>query len=62
MRANLEEQCEPDPLVVGDISSLLLIVMSRCDDPGVRNLSPHMQRKCPAKKIIFIVTDRKIDR
>ena len=43
----LKEQRETDPLIVGDVSSLLLLVRTGLEHTGVGHLLPHLQRECP---------------
>ena len=43
----LKEEREADPLVVGHVSALVLLVDVGRDDPGVRHLVAHVQRERP---------------
>jgi len=43
----LKEQCESDPLVVGDVSPLVLLVRTGLEDSGVSNLIADVEREGP---------------
>ena len=47
LKTYLKEQRESDPLIVRDVSPLLLLVRTGLEHTGVGHLLPHLQRECP---------------
>ena len=47
MKTYLKEKSEADPLVVGDVSPLVLLVVSAGHHPGVGHVPPHMEGEGP---------------
>ena len=47
MKTYLKEKSEADPLVVGDVSPLVFLVVCRGHHPGVGHLPPHVQGERP---------------
>ena len=47
----LEKQSESNPLVVGDVSALVLLIDVRGDDPRMSHFIPHMEGQGPGYRI-----------
>ena len=45
LEVHLKEKCESDPLIVGDISSLVLLVVSTGHHTRMCHVPPHVERE-----------------